>query len=100
MKLLSTSFKRNGFAFEQVLRAGHWAIYRKTKGNWAGYEVIRVLRHNGRIIGGKTIEPSEYYPSSENWGTLGFSCPDMASAYVRYHKSLSNGGTYSEPALF
>jgi len=72
MKQLPQTFKRNGFTFGQMEREGNVAIYRKHKGRISSFEVVLIQSHNGRIIMGEVIPPSEFYPSSEQWGTKGW----------------------------
>lgn len=75
MKSIPTTFRRDGFDLVQIVRLGDCAIYRKFRGRHVGFEVIRISQHHG-----KTIEPSEMYPSSKKWGVDGFTVPDYATA--------------------
>lgn len=84
-KLLPQTFYKKGFDFEQVKRNQNFAIYKRTKSpqNWS-YEVIKILRGNGFSIkdkNGKEVkfEPSESFPSSEQWGTYGFTYSPQSS---------------------
>jgi hypothetical protein len=87
MKTLATEFKKSGFDFKQVRRLGDVAIYSKRKGSAdLGFEVIKISHHNGYTIAGNFIPPSETYPSSEQWGTNGFTCDDEQSAIARADK--------------
>lgn len=83
MTPLAESFKANGFVFTQLVRAGDLAIYRKAKGNWVGFEVIRVQRHTGYTIAGKFCPPAEFYPANEKWGVDGYSCVSEDRARVK-----------------
>lgn len=81
MKLL-TEYQKNGHRFTQYCRAGNLAIFhgRAIKGKSETWEVIHIQSHNGREIGGKFVEPSEFPPSNEQWGSKGwtFTNPDLA----------------------
>ena len=84
-KPLSNDFRKFGFNFKQVFREGDYAIYEQTRAetkqiNW---ETIRIRRHNGFIIGGVSIEPSEVYPSNEKWGDDGFTHTTLKSAQAK-----------------
>lgn len=90
MKLLDQSFRKNGFNFLQVKRVGDVAIYRKANAVFIlGYEVFRIQRHNGRRIGDAEIPPAEFMPSSEQWGTLGFTCMTLDAAEARFMDMLN-----------
>lgn len=83
MKPLPKEIVWKGFALTQIAREGDVAIYRQRdvgsafKGPHVSYEVIVVQRHNGRTIFGKDYPPSEYYPSTEQWGTAGWTISGM-----------------------
>ena len=86
-KPLPTRFRRDGFAHRQIARERNAAIYEQT---WIGspepsvcYEVIRIRRHDGFQIGGRSIEPAEFYPKSEAWGVDGFTLTDKDAAFAK-----------------
>ena len=97
-KPLETSFVSRTFRFDQVKRVGDIAIYKKTalKGpirssdHAAGFEVIRIGRHNGYTIAGSTIEPAETYPSDSQWGIAGFTYKELDKAEARFNDMLKN----------
>ncbi len=60
--------KRQGYTMRQVWREGDLAIYSKS----AGFEVVRIRRHDGRTIGGNYMEPAEFLPCDEDFGRLGW----------------------------
>lgn len=82
MRLLETNFRKDGFDFVQIERKNGWCIYSKTKTGFKStfYEVMKIKSHNGREIAGKQFPPSEYLPSSEEWGTNGFSFSNLKRA--------------------
>jgi hypothetical protein len=76
MKILETSFRKKGFFHELVYREKEWAIYKRTRvlqnTETHHYEVIRVKIHPAYELAGISFVESEGYPSSEMWGTLGW----------------------------
>jgi hypothetical protein len=85
-KPLAVDFRASGFEMHQMMRSESTALYRKTRiGSGAiSYEVVRIKKHNGYEIKGVKCEPSEFYPSSESWGTDGFTFTE-----VEYDRALS-----------
>jgi len=84
MKTLAKTFTKNGFEFEQLDRRGGLAIYRKHKKNKCiSYEVIRIQRHDAYELGGNQIEAGECYPSSESWGSKGFTFTGYKEALAK-----------------
>ena len=70
---MKTKFTKWGDLFEQVARAGQWAVFRRSpKVGRHHYELIKVQSHNGYSVQGKQIEASECFPPSTSWGTYGF----------------------------
>ena len=78
-KPVKTKFRWTGDGFgnscariiKQLKRVGNIALYerRVEKDNALdGYEVVKIGRHNGYILGGQTIEPAETYPGSSAGG--------------------------------
>lgn len=84
---LVTSFKKGGFNHTLVERDGNLAIFEKTKPGFKNYEVVKVKVHPGGEVFGKTIGPHERYPSSEQWGSYGWTESTLESARRRL-KSL------------
>lgn len=89
-KPLPTQFRRDGFDFRQIVRQGDAAIYEQT---WSGcaeptaaYDLIRIRRREGFQIGGRFVEPAEFYPNSEVWGTDGFTFTNKESAFAKLRK--------------
>jgi hypothetical protein len=87
-KPLETEFKKNTYRFRLIRREGDLAIFHKValKGAMrpkdvdAGFEVVVISRHNGYELGGVKIEPAETYPSSEQWGSKGWTCTTLLRA--------------------
>ena len=86
-KALPTQFERGGFFYRRIAREKNAAIFEQT---WLGcaapsicYEVVRVRRRDGFLIGSRFVEPAEVYPNSEAWGTDGFTFTDRDAAFAK-----------------
>lgn len=90
-KPLKTEFRKDQFNFTQVSKDGDVAIYEKTKPSFTKsiYEVILIIRHNGYVIGGSNVEPSECYPSSESFGRNGWTYPTLEMAQAKAQSLVS-----------
>ena len=87
MKLLETRFKKDGFTFEQLKRLDNVAVFAKSKGGKSkSYEVVKIQSHNGFEISGVKIEPAETMPSSEQWGTNGFTFTTLQDALYKFNQ--------------
>jgi hypothetical protein len=82
MKKIEKSFVSKGFEFKQVLRNGDMAVYEKHApgSKCSSYELIHITSHNGYIIGGNNIPPSEVYPSDSQWGVHGWTYTTLKDA--------------------
>ena len=101
-KPLELQFTKTGFRFKQLVREGDLAIFHKValdpRPHDAGFEVVVVGRHDGYEIAGVKIEPSETYPSNEQWGNKGWTYPDLYNAEVRFER-LKTGDVPLETTL-
>lgn len=89
--VIPKTFKANGFIFTLLSRKGNIAIYKKDKPEYpCGFEVILIKRHDGYEIAGNKVEPSEVYPSSEQWGSLGFTYTELDKAEKKFKELLHN----------
>ncbi len=93
-KPIAVSFTRKGFRFNQLHREGDFAIFHRVdesgdKPRDAGFEVVVIARHDGYEIAGNKIEPSEVYPSNEQWGSMGWTYRDLCSAEIRFQSLLT-----------
>jgi hypothetical protein len=86
-KPLERHFQRGGFHYKQIVRYKDIAIYSQ---NWRGrseasiaFELVCIRRHNGKEIKSQWVEPSEFYPSSTEWGKYGFSFTDKEAAFAK-----------------
>jgi hypothetical protein len=74
---IQKSFRRKGFDFKQVKRAGDIAIYEKRHPNHSmpSWEVVVIQHCPDRDFGHGTITPAhEHMPGDELWGKDGWTC--------------------------
>src|SRR5262249_17640276 len=103
IKRLHEKFTRNRFQFEQLCRTENTAIYvQHINGRQKAFEVIviavanrHVVKTNGRVVW-ETCQPYECYPSSEAWGTYGWTYTSQADARAKY--DLLNDPAFKVPA--
>ena len=75
---IAIEFGDDGFLLRQVHRGERAAIYEKFKGGQPrGFEVVILRIRAAEALFGRHYPERERYPSSEEWGTYGWSC--MAS---------------------
>jgi hypothetical protein len=92
MKKLDKDFESAGFKYKQIHRENMYAIYERhhNTSEIKHFEVIKIQSHNGLEIAGNKIPPSEYYPSSNSWGTNGFTCINKQSSYNRLDRLMKD----------
>lgn len=103
VKRLPEKFTRNRYQFEQLCRTENTAIYvQHINGRQKAFEVIviavanrHVVKKNGRVAW-ETCAPYECYPSSEAWGTYGWTYTNQADARAKY--DLLNDPAFQVPA--
>lgn len=90
MKKLSEKFDSLGFSFLQIYREDNYAVYERKYigGENIHYEVIKIQSHNGYEMNGTKYPPSEYYPSANSWGTMGWTCITKEEAYKKIDKIM------------
>jgi hypothetical protein len=90
-KPIPTTFHKKGFQYVQLKREGNRAIFEQTRAGTAlhNYEVVKIGRHNGYIMGGITIAPAETYPGSSLWGITAWTCTSLQDAMTRYEGMAS-----------
>jgi hypothetical protein len=90
MTPLPEQFTYDGFTFTQERRSARAAIYRQ---QWNGkpdasiaYEVVvpQIRRKRYGKNGWEDCEPYEGYPSSEQWGTAGWTYTDLDRAVEKF----------------
>jgi hypothetical protein len=92
MKILALEFASKGFDHKQIERTGDVALFerRRVGKGYPHWEVVKIGRHNGYEIGGVKVEAAETYPSSESWGTKGWTFQDFTKAQAKF-RSLIGG---------
>jgi hypothetical protein len=104
MKTIPDRFTKNGWFYKLVERTPLGAIYSQSKhpdlppnGVAAAYEVMHVRVREGRTIKTRTvdwdIQGGEYLPSTEEWGTHGWTCSDLPRARYRLAEISTIFGT-------
>lgn len=87
MQTLATSFRHNGFNFDQIKRRGDIALFRKMKPHFTVdyYEVVIVQKHGElKWPNGSITPPGENMPSNEQWGTKGWSYDNQEDAEMKF----------------
>jgi hypothetical protein len=92
MDILETEIKYQGRTLKQIKREGNVALYQME--NPYGYEVVIIRTEKGREKFGKFYPEHEAYPSSEEWGTYGWTYrPDeLEKAEKRFASLLPKYG--------
>jgi len=87
-KVIPPLFKKKGFTYKQVKREGNRAIFSQTRegSSVSNFEVVKLGRHNGYVMGGVRIEPAETYPGSSLWGISGWTCTSLEDAENKFNK--------------
>lgn len=87
MKKLSEKFIKKGFKHLLLKRENDVAIYKRhpvESSKKFHYEVVVISSHNGITIEGNYIEPGELYPSTSQWGSMGWTCNSLEQAEKRF----------------
>lgn len=84
-KQLLTDFKRKGLYYKQVFRDKGFAIYSVglAEKSINGYEVFKILHHDGYEIAGNKIEASELYAGDAQFGATAYFCDSLDRAKIR-----------------
>jgi hypothetical protein len=100
-KPLKTHFQRGEFNYKQIAREKDVAIFEQT---WRGrsepsvcWEVAVIRRHNGKTIKRHWVAPSEFYPSSTEWGKYGFTLINKDTAFAKLREIAA---LFNAPARF
>jgi hypothetical protein len=80
MKTLET-YRKNGITFLLKKRVGDIAMFEsEAEPNKFSCEIIKIQSHNGREAFGKHFPATEYPPSTNQWGALGWTAISPADA--------------------
>jgi len=89
IKRLPDTFMKYGYAFKLVQRGRNKAIYAEYLGNHHfAYEVIKIRVHPARYNAffDRHDPEMEIYPSSEQWGRMGWTCNTWERASEKYNQ--------------
>ena len=103
IRRLPKKFTRNRYQFEQLCRTESTAIYlQHLNGRQKAFEVVvitvadrKLVKTTGRVAW-EACQPYECYPSSEAWGTSGWTYTTEADARAKY--DLLNDPAFKIPA--
>jgi hypothetical protein len=74
-------YKKHGRTFKLLNRIGNIGMFQAEHENGRfDCEIIQIQSHQGRECFGKTFPPAEYPPSTNQWGTLGWTAISPADA--------------------
>lgn len=77
----------NAVTLKQLRREHNVAIYRRThKDGRVSWEVIKIKKHNGYILGGQIVAPAETYPGAAQWGINGFDAHTLKRAEEKFEE--------------
>ena len=99
---LKTEFYSRGFCHKLVRRAGFVAWYarwRRFTPHEVHYEVILITPRKSRTVGQIHWPAREVYPSSEQWGTYGWSYRDEDQARAKFEALLAKEAISELPAM-
>ncbi len=89
-KPLPEVYRKNSFTYTLLHRTERVALYEQADENGpVAFEVCRVLRHDDRTIGGNELPPAEFLPSTEQWGSQGWTLPALQAAMQRFNEQES-----------
>lgn len=95
MKMLPEKFTKKGFKHTLMKREGNVALYKRNIINVSRphYEVVIITTHDGIKIGENYIEPGELYPSTSQWGNMGWTYNILEEAEEKFLKVLEQLAT-------
>ena len=90
--ILPKKFKSHGFNFEQVVREGDFAIYKKWKDGQISisWEVIKIMKQKEFKLGDTIIPKKEAFCSDSQWGIFGFTLCSKEDALKKMDLIMKN----------
>ena len=86
MEQIRTEFKQKGWLFKQLRRSGDVALYSKELSGHVSFEVIIVQKRKAHTFpNGHHTPEHEAMPSSESWGTHGWTYTNFESAKAKFN---------------
>lgn len=92
MKTTPKEFNRSGWHFRQIFREGEIAVFERSRlpdMSQQHFETVRLKPYSAGEVFGRVIEAGESYPSSEEWGTYGFTLSDKTAARAKADEMLA-----------
>jgi hypothetical protein len=90
MTKLPIAYKKNGYDYRQIYRDELTAIYEQvSEGKRIAFEVCEIIQAPAGEVFGKWIEEREKLPSTEMWGTKGFTVHTLERAFEKQRFLLS-----------
>ena len=91
MKTIQSSFTKKKFEFTLIKREENVVLFKKTQGEFIGYEVMLVNTAKRDVTMGGVVTMhagDEFLPSDSQWGRLGWSYHNLVDAEARFNKCL------------
>ncbi len=83
-RVLEEDFTEKGYTYNQIHRAHRFAIYTQSKdGRIISYEAVYITRQEETECYGRILPKREHYPSTGEFGKLGFSCKTKERAFEK-----------------
>ncbi len=88
VRSVAPQFRHGNFDLAIVDRFNDIAIYRKTKGEYTGYEVVRITRRPPHPFDTEKdlYDRVEHYPGNEEWGIYGWTFQTLEVAQLKAFK--------------
>lgn len=86
--MIRESFTKNGYKYNLVTKSNTFAIFSQEIFDWCLYYEVIICQNlkEANLPGGRIREAGEYYPSSELWGTSGWTYRTIEDAYVKFNE--------------
>lgn len=86
MKTLPNSWKRNGFKHTVLRRDGMVALVERQHSavSLPHWEVVKIRVSPEKLVGERAYTEAEVYPSSERWGTDGWTYTTLEDAMAKF----------------
>lgn len=106
-KPLPKQWEKSGFRFTEIRREGMIAIYHKVavEGTYhpktvdSGFEVGIIKNSEAYEMAGNPIPAKENWPSSEQWGTMGWTYSNLYAAECKYNSLLNKSTEVNDSSV-
>jgi hypothetical protein len=97
MKLLPSTFRKDGFELRVVQRQGNVALLVKSKPDQSeSFEVVILQHRPAETIHGKHYPAREVMPRPEQWGKYGFTPFNLELAEIKFTQLTLEGRFHHE----